>query len=114
MSEQRLRELCMTLPEATEKISHGGPSWFVRKRMFCSYVGPHHSGRPQFWCAAPPGAQEELIDDNRYFRPPYVGHRGWLGVHLDVPLDWVEVAEIIQDAYRCVAPKTLVAQLPQR
>ncbi len=55
-----------------------------------------------------------MADGERYFRPPYVGHRGWLGVYLDVPVDWDELAEVVEDAYRCVAPKTLVAQLPQR
>jgi predicted DNA-binding protein (MmcQ/YjbR family) len=108
----KLRGLCLGLPEATEKLSHGEPSWFVRKRMFVSYAGYHHDDRVAFWCAAPVGAQEALVDGERYFRPPYVGHRGWLGVYLDVPLDWDEVAEIVQDAYRVVAPKTLVAKLP--
>ena len=65
------------------------------------------------WCPAPPGAQEELIDNepDRVFKPPYVGHRGWLGVRLDVDTDWPEIAEIVRDAYRQVAPKRLLAQL---
>ena len=77
---QRLRELCLALPEAQEKTSHGEPTWFVRK-VFVSYAAYHHDDRLAFWCAAPPGVQEELVaeEPDRFFRPPYVGHRGWLG-----------------------------------
>ncbi|HET7042743.1 MAG TPA: MmcQ/YjbR family DNA-binding protein, partial [Gemmatimonadales bacterium] len=66
-----------------------------------------------FWCAAPDGAQEMLVasDPERFFRPPYVGHRGWLGVYLDVPADWDQIADLIVDAYRAVAPKRLAALL---
>ena len=109
----RLRALCLALPEATEKISHGEPTWFVRK-VFVTFAGRHHDDRVAFWCAAPPGVQEALVasDPQRFFRPPYVGVRGWLGVYLDVPeVDWEEVAEIVADAYRLVASKRLVARL---
>ncbi|WP_166346693.1 MmcQ/YjbR family DNA-binding protein [Phytoactinopolyspora limicola] len=111
---ERLRRLCLALPETTERPSHGEPTWFVRdKKVFVTYADHHHDDRLGFWCAAPPGVQEELVaeDPERFFRPPYVGHRGWLGVRLDVPVDWDEIAEIVRDAYRLVAPKTLVAQL---
>lgn len=110
----RLRELCLALPEVTERLSHGEPTWFVRgKKTFVSYAEHHHDDRLAFRCATPPGAQEALVgsDPETFFRPPYVGHRGWLGVYLDVPVDWQEIAEIVTDAYRCVAPKTLIAQL---
>jgi predicted DNA-binding protein (MmcQ/YjbR family) len=110
----KLRELCLDLPEVTETLGHGEPVWFVRKKRFVTYSAYHHDDRAAFWCAAPPGAQEELVDDVRYFRPPYVGHRGWVGVYLDTTPDWAEIAEIVQDAYRTVAPKSLVAQLAQR
>ena len=113
----QLRALCLALPEATEKLSHGEPTWFVRKRTFVMFADHHHDDRVGFWCAAPPGAQEAMVtlaNGKRYFRPPYVGHRGWLGVYLDVPVDWDELAEVVEDAYRVVAPKTLVAELPQR
>lgn len=109
----RLRALCLALPEATEKTSHGEPTWFVRK-VFVSFAGRHHDDRVAFWCAAPPGVQEALVagDPRRFFRPPYVGGRGWLGVYLDVPgVDWAEVAEIVEEAYRTVAPGRLVARL---
>ena len=109
----RLRALCTALPEVTEKTSHGEPTWFVRK-VFVMYAHHHHDAVLAFWCAAPPGTQEALVGErpDRFFRPPYVGHRGWLGVRLDVPgLDWDEIAEIVTDAYREIAPKKLVALL---
>ncbi|MFC5287505.1 MmcQ/YjbR family DNA-binding protein [Actinokineospora guangxiensis] len=111
----RLRALCTAFPEVTEKLSHGSPTWFVRK-TFVMFVGEHHGARLGLWCAAPPGAQEEMVaeDPDRFFRPPYVGHRGWLGVYLDGDVDWDEIAEIVQEAYRTVAPKKLVALLDER
>lgn len=111
---ESLRALCLALPETTERLSHGEPAWFVRgRRTFVTYADHHHDDRLAFWCAAPPGAQEALVgsDPERCFRPPYVGHRGWVGVYLDVPVDWGEIAELVADAYRTVAPKTLVARL---
>ena len=112
---RRVRKVCLALPEATERLSHGSPAFFVRdKKTFVMYLDDHHGdGRLALWCAAPPGAQTELVasDPERFFRPPYVGHRGWLGVRLDRSPDWTEIAEIIQDAYRQVAPKSLIALL---
>ncbi|WP_326637576.1 MmcQ/YjbR family DNA-binding protein [Streptosporangium sp. NBC_01755] len=111
---ESLRRLCLALPESTERLSHGEPAWFVRgKKMFVMYADHHHDDRLAFWCAAPPGVQEALQAEapQRFFRPPYVGHRGWLGVYLDVPQDWAELAEIVADAYRAVAPRHLVARL---
>jgi hypothetical protein len=110
----RLRALCLELPETTERLSHGEPTWFVRdKKTFVMYADHHHDDRLGFWCAAPPGTQATLVEaePDRYFRPPYVGHRGWLGVYLDVAVDWDDVAEHVVEAYRSVAPKTLVARL---
>ena len=110
----RLRQLCLVLPEVTERLSHGEPTWFVRGRTtFVTYADHHHDDRLGFWCAAPPGTQEALVAaaPGRFFRPPYVGHRGWLGVYLDVPVDWDEIAELVTDAYRVVAPRRLVAEL---
>ena len=110
----RLRALCLALPEVTERLSHGEPTWFVRdKKTFVTFADHHHDDRLAFWCAAPEGAQESLVAayPKRFFRPPYVGVRGWLGVYLDVPVDWDEVAAIVEDAYRCIAPARLVAQL---
>ncbi|MBK1785409.1 MmcQ/YjbR family DNA-binding protein [Prauserella cavernicola] len=110
----RLREFCLALPETTERVSHGEPTWFVRdKKTFVTYADHHHDDRVAFWCAAAPGTQEALVaeDPERFFRPPYVGHRGWLGVWLDVAVDWQEVAELVTDAFRMVAPKRLAAEL---
>ncbi|WP_308259166.1 MmcQ/YjbR family DNA-binding protein [Pseudonocardia sp. H11422] len=108
----RLRALCLALPEVEERISHGEPTWFAR-RTFVAYADHHHDDRVAFWCAVPPGAQTELVTahPDRFFRPPYVGGRGWLGVWLDVPVDWDEIDELVTDAYREIAPKKLIAQL---
>ena len=108
---ERLRQICMALPEVEERLSHGEPSWFVRgKKLFVSYANHHHDDRLAFWCAAPAGAQDTLVEaaPERFFVPPYVGHRGWLGVRLDVPTDWEEIADIVTDAWREAAPKRLV------
>jgi hypothetical protein len=114
---ERVRGMCMALPEVTERVSHGEPTWFVRDRKtFVTFANQHHDDRIGCWCAAPEGAQEALIEEDpeRYFRPPYVGHRGWVGVYLDVDgIDWPQVEEIVEDAYRQVAPKSLVAKLDQ-
>lgn len=112
-----LRRLCLALPETTERLSHGEPAWFVQgKRTFVTYSDHHHDDRLAFWCAAPPGAQDVLVaaDPERFFVPPHVGHRGWLGVRLDVPVDWDLIASLVTDAYRAVAPKRLLAALDVR
>jgi hypothetical protein len=114
---QRLREICLTLPEVTERLSHGAPTWFVRGRISLATVDDHHHGADHlgFWCPAPPGVQEELVDTepDRFFRPPYVGGSGWLGVRIDRDVDWAEIAGIVRDAYRQVAPKRLAALLAE-
>lgn len=104
----------MGFPEVTERLSHGEPTWFIRdKKSFATYADHHHDDRLAFWCAAPDGVQQALVEGHpdRYFVPPYVGHRGWLGVYLDVPVDWDSVADIVEDAFRSVAPKRLLAEL---
>ena len=110
----RLRRLCLALPEVEERLSHGEPAWFVRgTKTFVMYADHHHDDRVGFWCAAPPGGQDILVgsDPGRFFVPPYVGTRGWLGVYLDVPVDWGLIADLVGDAYRTVAPKRLLARL---
>jgi hypothetical protein len=116
---QGLREICMSFPQVTERLSHGAPTWFVRdKTVFVTFWehGHHAEDFPHLWCAAPPGAQEELVETepHRFFRPPYVGGRGWLGMRLDVDVDWYEMASICEEAYRVVAPKKLIAELDAR
>lgn len=112
---ERLRALCTMLPEVSERQSHGEPAWFVRgRKMFVTYADHHHDDRLGFWAAAPAGAQDGWVsaDPERYFIPPYVGVRGWVGVYLDVPAaDWAEIEDIVEDAYRSVAPRSLVARL---
>jgi hypothetical protein len=112
---ERVRKICLELPEVNERPSHGAPTFFVRdKKTFVMFHDDHHGdGRLALWCAAPMGAQEMLVksEPERFFRPAYVGHRGWLGVRLDVDVDWDEISAIVEDAYRTVAPTTLVAAL---
>ena len=111
---ERLRQSCLALPEVTERLSHGEPAFFAGGSKLFVMLDDHHHGAAHlaFWCAAPPGAQEELIASSprRFFRPPYVGGRGWLGVRLDGAVDWDEIAELCEDAYRTVAPKRLPPQ----
>jgi hypothetical protein len=109
---ERIRELCLGLPETSERLSHGAPTFFVRvKQAFLMVLTDHHGdGRFAIWCAAGDGVQGLLVaaEPERFFRPPYVGHRGWLGVRLDRGLDWDELAGIVEDAYAEVAPARLV------
>lgn len=112
----KVRRAVRDLPEVTERPSHGSPAFFVRdKKCFVMFVADHHGdGRLSIWCAAPEGVQAEMIDTepDRFFRPPYVGHRGWLGVHLrEVPQS--ELDEISVDAFRVVAPKTVIKELDE-
>jgi hypothetical protein len=109
----RVRALCLALPETNERPSHGAPCFFIRdRRAFVMYLDNHHDdGRLALWCAAPDGMQDMLVDaaPDHYFVPPYVGHRGWLGVHLDHGIDENELAGVIEDAWLAVAPARLVA-----
>jgi hypothetical protein len=111
----RLRQICLALPEMTERSSHGEPAWFVQGKKTVVTLDDHHHGGEHlaFWCPAPDGVQQEMVEQepSRFFRPPYVGGRGWLGVRIDNSPDWDEVAQIVEDAYRMVAPKKLIALL---
>jgi hypothetical protein len=113
---ERLRAVAMALPEMSERISHGEPTWFVQGKKTVVMLDDHHHSADHlaFWCPAPPGVQEELVrtEPDRFFRPPYVGHRGWIGVRIDRTPDWDEVAQIVAEAYRMVAPKKLAALVP--
>ena len=115
---QRIRELCLELPVTSERLSHGHPTFFVReKRSFLMVLDNQHGdGRFAIWCAAESGVQEMLVeaDPERFFRPPYVGHRGWLGVRLDRGIHWEELAGIVEDAYAEVAPPKLVEAARRR
>jgi len=112
---KQVREIALAFPEVSERLSHGAPSFFIReKKTLCNVHSDHHGdGRLSLWVPAPPGVQDEVVrtEPERFFVPPYVGHRGWIGLRLDVDPDWDEVAGILDDAYRLVAPKTLVKKL---
>jgi hypothetical protein len=112
----RFRAACARLPEIEERLSHGAPTVFVRgKKSFAMLWadGHHEDGFPHLWVAAAPGVQGELIasDPQQFFRPPYVGHRGWVGVRLDRGIEDDELRELCEDAFRAVAPKTLGSRL---
>ena len=114
---ETLRKLCLALPETTERLSHGEPAWFVQgKKTFVTYSDHHHDDRVAFWCACSPEVQEMFVehDPQRFFVPPYVGMRGWLGVYVDVPQDWDELADLVADAWRMVAPKRLSLRTESR
>jgi hypothetical protein len=105
---ERVRKICAALPGATEKLSHGEPTWFVAGRVFAMFDDHHHgSAHASLWLPAPLGAQETLVaaDPERFFRPPYVGHRGWIGVVLDTGPDWETVDELVEDACRQVTTR---------
>jgi hypothetical protein len=107
-----VREICLALPETSERPSHGEPTFFVGgKRSFASVWDSHHGdGRFALICAAPDGMQSMLVeaDPERFYVPPYVGHRGWIGVRLDRRFDRDEIAGILEDAYAEVAPPRLL------
>ncbi len=110
----RLRTICLALPEATEGAGVGDPTFRVREKIF---VMQHQmDGRPSLWIKAQRGAQETLIkmDPMRYFVPPYVGQHGWVGLWLDCDVDWELVADLAEEGYRMTAPKRLIARLDQQ
>jgi predicted DNA-binding protein (MmcQ/YjbR family) len=104
----------MAFPEAVEKPfgGHDVPAYRVRDRMFAMMATG--DGRVSFWCKALPGAQDVLVggDPEHFFVPPYVGHKGWIGVRLDVDgVNWGLVAELVRDSYVLTAPKRLAASV---
>jgi hypothetical protein len=111
----RLRKLCLALPEAHEVEAWGAPTFRVRNRMFAMYTAPgnHHHGHAAVWCKATPVNQGLMIQSapERFFWPPYVGASGWVGIRLDNKPDWSEIAGLLADGYRLVAPKKLAATL---
>lgn len=105
----RVRRMCLAMPGVVERPSHGAPAFFAgpKGRQFLQLWadGHHDHDFPHLWCAAPEGAQLECEATGAawYFRPPYVGHRGWLGVRLDGDIDEAELTGLVADAYRAVA-----------
>lgn len=110
-SLRRVRRICFALPETTEKLSHGEPTFFVRKKVFAMFSNNHHNdGHIAVWLPAPPGIQTMLIEGSpeKFYKPPYVGVRGWIGVQLDRISD-EELEFHIGEAWRLIAPKKLQA-----
>lgn len=110
----RLRRICLALPEAREVETWGHPTFRVNDKIFAGCgTGYDADGRLTMSCKAPPGEAAALIagDPARFFKPPYVGNCGWVGVHLDGKPDWTEIAELVEESYRMTAPKRLVRQL---
>ena len=109
----RFREICLALPDVEERLNHGMPTFGVAKRpAFCNLHESPVDGRPNLWFKAAPGVQAELVEQEpeRFFVPPYVGPRGWVGLRLDVDLDWDEVAGVVEECWRLTAPRRLVAE----
>jgi hypothetical protein len=110
----KVRAACLALPEASERLSHGGPAFFIRNRKcFVMFLDDHHGdGRLAIWCAAPDGVQADLVetDPERFFRPAYVGHLGWLGVQLP-EIEDAELRAICREAFTTVAPSSVLKML---
>lgn len=106
---QHLRAICLALPEAAEQVTWGDPTFRVRGRIFA--MPKCGDGRISFWCKAPLGSQPILVgaDPGRFFVPPYVGQRGWVGMRLEPAPDWDEVAALVRRSYRLIAPKRLAS-----
>ena len=111
-----VREVCLSFPETEERPSRGSPDFRVSGKTFATYVVNHHGdGRVALWLNSPPGAQEFYAgnEPEHYFVPPYVGPRGWLGVHLDKGLRWTTIAMRVREAYEKVAPEFLSAMIDE-
>jgi hypothetical protein len=109
----RLRAICLALPEATERETWGEATFRVREKIFAMAGTAADDGAVRMTCKAPPGVQGMLVgsDPQRFYRPAYVGSKGWVGVRLEDGVDWDEVAELVLDSYRMTAPKRLSAQI---
>lgn len=110
----RVREIIESLPETSEKLSHGSPTWWGGRKTFATYHdGSYDEGRRSVWIKAPEGAQEALIsaDPDKFFRPKYLGPSGWVGLRLEGEVDWGEVRHLLEQGYRMVAPKRAIRVL---
>ncbi|HEX2202585.1 MAG TPA: MmcQ/YjbR family DNA-binding protein [Longimicrobium sp.] len=108
---ERVRRICLALPEATEQEAWGEPTWRVKKKIFAMFANNHHrDGHIAVWCNAPLGVQEMLVRSapEKFFVPPYVGVKGWIGIDLDHADDAEVEAQVVQ-SYCMVAPKKLQA-----
>ena len=112
---ERLRRIIATLPETSETMSYGTPTWWGGKKTFaCFHSGTYDEGRPGVWFKAGDGGQTALVaaDPARFFLPKYLAFRGWVGMRLgEFEVDWDEVEDLLTDAYRLVAPRRALAVL---
>ncbi len=109
---ERVRRICLALPETSEKLSHGEPTFFVRKKVFVMFADNHHNdGHIAIWLPVPDGFQTSLIEASPdiYFKPPYVGVRGWVGIEL-ANIKEEDLNFHIQTAWELVAPKRLLSK----
>jgi hypothetical protein len=114
----RLREICLALPEAHEAEAWGEPTFRVRNKLFAMHASAnthHGAGREAVWIASNHAAQDMVMraKPDRYFSPPYVGPGGWIGAWIDRNPPWNEIAELLRDGYRLKAPKRLSATLEE-
>ncbi|HZJ23557.1 MAG TPA: MmcQ/YjbR family DNA-binding protein [Anaerolineales bacterium] len=110
---ERVRRICSTLPETTEKLSHGEPTFFVKNKVFVMFADNHHNdGHIAVWLPVPSGFQTTLIESapETFFKPPYVGVRGWVGIELDRIMD-KDLTYHIEVAWELIAPKRLLASV---
>ncbi|MGA2295638.1 MAG: MmcQ/YjbR family DNA-binding protein [Acidimicrobiales bacterium] len=115
---ERIRAHCLSLPEVNERPSHGAPTFFIRdKRSFVTvWMDGHHDVHfAQLWAACVPDFRAHLIEERPeiFFLPAYVAHRGWIGVRLDLDLQFDELADLVEEAYRLIAPPALVRLLDE-
>ena len=110
---ERVRRMCLAQLETSEKLSHGEPTFFVHKKVFVMFANNHHNdGHVAVWLPVPPGIQATLIEmePDIFFKPPYVGGRGWIGIELSRISD-EELQFYIQVAWELIALKRLLAKL---
>jgi hypothetical protein len=110
---KRVRQICTALPECTEKLSHGEPTFFVRKKVFAMFANNHHNdGHIAVWVPVSQGLQPVLIETSpkKFFKPPYVGVRGWIGIDLDQISD-EELDSYLREAWRLIAPKKIQSMI---
>lgn len=109
---EKIRELCLSFPETSEKEAWGGPTFRVKGKMFVMYMDGHHGdGRVALWCNADAEDRDGIVagDPKLFFVPPYVGVKGWLGVRIDRRIAWKRVSAFVEQSYRLTAPKRVLA-----
>lgn len=109
---KKVRELCLSFPETSEKEAWGGPTFRVKDKMFVMYMDDHHGdGRLALWCKADADDRDALVagDPRRFFVPPYVGPKGWLGVRIDKRIAWSRVSALAEQSFRLAAPQRVLA-----